>query len=234
MVTDEHKPPNPGEVHYLPHHAVIRLDKETPKVTVVYDAFSNSPSLNDLPEEGPCMIPLDIRIRFRAYKVALISDIQQAYLNVEINENNRNFLRFSWIDSIVSENPKLITYRFTRILFGMGPSQFLLAVVIINHLENYSEDPEFVKKNLRNLYVDASGEQTAEKAVELYLKSKYRMLDGGLTLRKWRSSNPLLQEKISKYENSTTSANEKVKVLGLPWNSEIIVKFIDRRQVCCY
>ena len=46
------------------------------------------------------------------------------------------------------------------------------------------------------------------------------MLDGGTTLRNWRSSNPLLQEKISKYENSTTSTNEKVKVLGVPWNSE--------------
>ena len=31
MVTDEHKPSNPGEVHYLPHQAVIRLDNESSK-----------------------------------------------------------------------------------------------------------------------------------------------------------------------------------------------------------
>ena len=35
--------------HYLPHHAVIRQDRETTKLRVVYDAsaHSNGPSLND-------------------------------------------------------------------------------------------------------------------------------------------------------------------------------------------
>ena len=103
-------------------------------------------------EKGPCMIPLlfDIIIRFRTYKVALVSDIQQAYLNVEINEEDRDFLRFLWIDNIDSENPKVITYRFTRVLFGMGPSQFLLA--ILKHFDKYSYDPEFVKKFLRDFF----------------------------------------------------------------------------------
>ena len=38
-----------GKVHYLPHHAVIRRDKETTKLCVVYDASARSggPSLND-------------------------------------------------------------------------------------------------------------------------------------------------------------------------------------------
>ena len=37
------------KVHYLPHHAVIRQDKETTKLRVVYDASTKSdgPSLND-------------------------------------------------------------------------------------------------------------------------------------------------------------------------------------------
>lgn len=37
------------KVHYLPHHAVIRHDKETTKLRVVYDASTRAgdPPLND-------------------------------------------------------------------------------------------------------------------------------------------------------------------------------------------
>ena len=44
-----------GVVHYLPHHGVIRKDKDTAKVRVVYDASSKSdgPSLNDCLHVGP-------------------------------------------------------------------------------------------------------------------------------------------------------------------------------------
>ena len=44
----EDKPPG-DKIHYLPHQAVMRQDKETTKVRVVNDASagSNGPSLND-------------------------------------------------------------------------------------------------------------------------------------------------------------------------------------------
>ena len=45
---------NNGRLHYLPHHPVIRQDKETTKICVVYGASArtNGPSLNDCLHTG--------------------------------------------------------------------------------------------------------------------------------------------------------------------------------------
>ena len=44
-----------NKVHYLPHHGVVREDKDTTKLRVVYDASSKSsgPSLNECLYKGP-------------------------------------------------------------------------------------------------------------------------------------------------------------------------------------
>ena len=95
--------PPPGQVHYLPHHFVLR-DSSTTKLRIVFDASSNKPSLNDMLEKGPCLLPLlfDILVRFRVYAVALIADIKQAFLNVGVIEieSDRHFLRFLWLEDV--------------------------------------------------------------------------------------------------------------------------------------
>ena len=87
-----------GNVHYLPHRKVIRLDKETTKLRVVYDgsAKKDGPSLNDCLYSGPSLSPLlfDIMLRFRMKKVALIVDLEKAFLSVSIVPHQRDFSRF--------------------------------------------------------------------------------------------------------------------------------------------
>ena len=80
--------PSEGEAHYLPHHCIVKEDKETTKFRVVYDASSGKPSLNDSLEKGENLVPLmfDVLMRCRAYKVALIGDIKEAFLNVGVKE----------------------------------------------------------------------------------------------------------------------------------------------------
>ena len=95
-----------GKVHYLPHHAVIRKEAKTTKVRVVYDASckesKTSVSLNDCLHVGPSLTPLlfDILLRFREKRVALIADIEKAFLNVEIAKEDRDVLRFLWVNDI--------------------------------------------------------------------------------------------------------------------------------------
>ena len=92
------------EVHYLPHHAVVREDKATTKLRIVYDASTRSsgPSLNDCLYTGPKFSRsiLDIILRFRTHQVALAADIEKAFLMISVVEDDRDVLRFLWIDGI--------------------------------------------------------------------------------------------------------------------------------------
>ena len=49
-----------GEVTYLPHRAVVRENKSTTKVRIVYDASAKNkgPSLKECLYKGPCLNPL--------------------------------------------------------------------------------------------------------------------------------------------------------------------------------
>ena len=76
----------PGIVHYIPHKEVVKEDRATTKLRVVYDASARSrsePTLNDCLLSGPALTPLifDVLLRFRLHKVALIGDLEKAFLN---------------------------------------------------------------------------------------------------------------------------------------------------------
>ena len=85
-------------VHYLPHHGVVRQDKTTSKLRIVYDASAKTkgPSLNDCLYTGPSFGQsiFDILLRFRFHRVALVGDIEKAFLMVSVQEKDRDSLRF--------------------------------------------------------------------------------------------------------------------------------------------
>ena len=60
-----------GGVHYIPHHAVIRRDKETTKLRIAFNASSKTEglSLNGSLNSGPCLVPnlFDELLRFRCH-----------------------------------------------------------------------------------------------------------------------------------------------------------------------
>ena len=205
---------NPGEgevgkVHYIPHHAVIRRDKSTTKLRVVYDASarSNSVALNDCLYTGPPLKEniFDELLRFRANRVALCGDTEKAFLMVGMTEEDRDALRFLWVDYIETSSPEIVVLRFTRVVFGVSSSPFLLNATIKHHTERYKDaDPEFVERFLRSIYVDdlSSGAPEINAAYELYLKSKLRRAEGGFNLRKFVSNCPELTSRIQCNESS--------------------------------
>ena len=241
----------PGEVHYLPHHPVIRQAKTTTKVRVVYDASAktgSNPSLNECLHTGPSLLESipDILLRFRTHKVALIGDVEKAFLMVGITEADRDVLRFLWFDDAMAEAPTPVVLRFARVVFGVSSSPFLLNATIQHHIERYANDPEFVRQVLDSLYVDdvAAGGSDDLATYELYTKLKTRLAEGGFNIRKFSSNSAILMSKIEaneqalsgndvqpvatvtadsdSYAASTLNSNStaSTKVLGIPWNRE--------------
>ena len=149
-----------GKVHYIPHHEVIRVDKETTKLRVVYDASAragrNSPSLNDCLYVGPPLSPYiyDVLLRFRINKIAITGDIEKAFLNVSVDPRDRDCLRFLWVDDVTRRHPNIQVYRFARVAFGVSSSPFLLNATIRHHLVSTDIPREFADKVLKSLYVD--------------------------------------------------------------------------------
>ena len=201
------------KVHYLPHQAVIRKDAETTKLRIVYDASAkegkNGISLNDCLHTGPSLNPLlfEILVRFRENRVALVEDIEKAFLNISVDESDRDCLRFLWVDDVSDSNSNVVVYRFCRVVFGLNASPFLLNGTIRHHLATFAEaDPKFVRKMAESFYVDdmISGDSTTDGAFDLYSKAKVRMANGGFRLRKWKTNDPQLRERIGATETIVT------------------------------
>ena len=87
-VSNEYCQPTDSSIHYLPHHAVIHEDKQTTKLRIVYDASAQNkgPSLNDCLFCGPKFDQniLDILLRFHTFKVALVADVEKAFLMISL------------------------------------------------------------------------------------------------------------------------------------------------------
>ncbi|CAG9130227.1 unnamed protein product [Plutella xylostella] len=78
---------------YLPHHAVVREDKTTTKVRIVFDAScpgTNGVSLNDDLMVGPTLQP-DLRhilMRWRLHPICLVADIVKMYRQVKVTDSD--------------------------------------------------------------------------------------------------------------------------------------------------
>lgn len=203
-------------VHYLPHHAVVRRDRETTKLRIVYDGSATSPerahSLNDCLQTGPNFTPqiFDTLVKFRWHKIGLTADIEKAFLMVGISETDRDMLRFLWLKDPKDLNSEIAHFRFTRLVFGLRPSPAILASTIRHHLDALvSEEfkPEFIEALKNSLYVDdlVTGEENEAKTMDLYLKSKSVMQRGGFNLRKWKTNSKVVQDAINRADDCANS-----------------------------
>ena len=160
-------------------------------------------------------------MRFRLFQIAIIADIEKAFLQIEIKETDSDYLQFLWVNEILKENPKIIRNRFACVAFGVTSSPFLLNAATCKHNNQYTTaDPDYVKETLLSFIDDFNGgEFSIDTAFELYKKLKLRFLEGHFNLRKWRT-NKKLHEKINETESILEKVLQNSKIPGLIWDEE--------------
>ena len=223
-----------GREFYIPHKGVVRETAESTKLRIVYDAsaraWNGAPSLNECLNTGP---PLQnklwsVLVRGWFNPVAVTGDIKKAFLQVRIKSEERDALRFHWLKDV--EKKEVETLRFTRALFGLAPSPFLLAGVIDQHLDTWSEKrPDIVSEIKKNLYVDdlISGGTSIAKARENKTAATEIFADAAFELHKWHSNVPELESaETEQNAGEQTFAKQQLgtpeggggAILGLKWD----------------
>lgn len=216
--------------YFIPHHGVLKQESSTTKLRVVLDASAKTHtgfSLNDLLHAGP-NLQTDLfllLLNFRLFPVAITADIKQMYLQLEVNQSHRKFLKILFR---FHETDQIKTFQFNRLPFGLKCSPYL-AMKTLRYLATESEDannyPEASQIVNSRLYMDdlvhsVSDEQSAKRLswdlIEL-------LQPAGFNLVKWNSNSALL---LGQFPESYCAQfnfgadSEKQKVLGLSWLSK--------------
>lgn len=165
------------------------------------------------------------------------------------------------LDSDVNKTPPVpLVMRFTRVVFGISASPFLLTATINHHLEKYhNSHPDLVNTLLKSIYVDdvTYGADGEYEAYQLYVLSKQLFKEGGFNLRKFVTSSASLCQRIaageqnSEQNQSTSYTGSSVveedttytsnllegsvpggqKIFGVSWNPVTDVLEFDIREV---
>lgn len=223
-IEEQHK----NDVVYLPHHAVIREDKSTTKLRVVFDAScpgKNGVSLNHDLMIGPALQD-DLRhiiMRWRQHPVCLVADIVKMYRQIKVTSEDVDLQRLLWRDNPESEIKHL---RLLRVTFGTASAPYLAVRTLQQLARDEGVDcPEASEIILNDFYMDdlMSGCETVEEGIKLS-KDIAKILDkGGFQLQKWSSNKEEVLDEINKengkeVENLQIKLDTVMKILGLTWN----------------
>ncbi|KAL6722450.1 hypothetical protein Aduo_017575 [Ancylostoma duodenale] len=225
-ILEEIQEQEPSETieHYLPHKPVFTPSKATTKIRIVFDAsahLAGKPSLNDVLYHRPLILPKlqGMMLRFRTGKIAIISDVEKAFLQVRLHKADRGATRCIWLKDVNKppEGDNLVTYRFTRVTFGLNASPFLLSATIRFHLES-EQDTKLAEEINTNLYVDNlfMSAETAEEGVQKYRSTKRIFNNLKMNLQEFMSNDESGNRDINPEDRAEGKAP---KVLGIKWNT---------------
>ena len=180
-------------------------------------------------DPGPCLLPciFDILVRFRLGKIEIVADIKKVFLQIAVDEDERDFLRMIWYKNVFAQNPTVKILRFARVVFDLTSSPFILNGTFRIHLQKYLRDDhnkEIIQKLIGELYVDdvTSSLNNEIEGQQFYEIAKSCLTSASFELRKWVTNDDKLQQYFNYKESNgnLTTNNTNRKVLSLTWCTE--------------
>ncbi len=221
---------NDTEQWFLPHFPVIRQDRATTKVRIVFDAAAkeNGKCLNDAVRAGPKLQRelIDVLTRFRRAPIALSGDISEMFLQVGLSEEDQRYHRFLWRNLDPTKEPD--HYEFKRLLFGNRASPFCSQHVVLTHAKAHATDyPHAAETVNDSMYVDdvLDSCETVDEAVQLRRELLELFALGNFKLRKWSSNDPAVlndipvEDRLQSIEIREAEGSPKIKTLGVLWDA---------------
>ncbi|XP_065192597.1 uncharacterized protein LOC135823676 [Sycon ciliatum] len=219
---------------FLPHFPVVRNDKETTKVRIVFDAAAkwDGRSINDEMFSGPTLQTdiVKVLIRFCAEPVALVADISEMFLQVALREEDRKYHRFLW--RFDDNQPRV--YDFQRMVFGIKASPYLAGKAVQEVLRRFGPQYSAAITDAleRSRYVDdlLTSRPSVADAVESRVQFQDILSRGGFHLRKWLSTSAEVLQSIpaaDRAASATLNVGEHIhctlpttKTLGVTWSAD--------------
>ena len=217
-----------GKEWYLPHHPVLNPNKPG-KVGRVCNAASKYKGvcLNEKLLSGPDLLHglIGTIFRFRERPVALTTDIESIFLQVQVPEQDRSCLRFLWRPRT---NEPVHIYEYQRHLFGAKSSPICANYALKRvGLDNEEVYPIAAKAIQNNFYMDdfIKSVETLKEAIEVFSQLRHLLSQHGFQLTKWISNSdevckaiPVDLKSISNTKQVEVEPNtEGSSVHGLQW-----------------
>lgn len=213
---------------YLPHHAVVRTDKETSRTRVVFDASckgTNNISLNEELLVGP-QLQDDLRnllMKWRMKRVCFMADIKQMYRQILVAHEDADFQRIIWRPD---EGDDFHEYRLLRVTFGTASAPYLAVRTLHQTADDEGTGQPLAVQSIKsNFFMDdwLDGADEPEAAVSLAKTVTNILQKGGFELTKWSSNDIDFMKSIDKEKRSTNAQVDMnldgtIKALGIVWN----------------
>ncbi|GFV73427.1 uncharacterized protein TNCV_3389431 [Trichonephila clavipes] len=209
--------------YYMPHHGILRPEKSTTKLRVVFNATNstnNGLSLNCIQYNGGLAQNdlFTIMIKFREHPYAFTAVVKMMYRMILIYESQQPLLRILWKES--PEDP-VRAFEMKTVTYGTVSVPFLATRTLLQLSRDKEKGfPLAVPVLKENFYMYGVHYGAASLMEAKALKNQFSGIleKGGMELHKEGSSHPELASNIIgdyEFENPI-----ETKTLGVPWKSQ--------------